>query len=211
MLVPPAPGVLCADGLLEADVRAAFSQTVGSAAEADAVYAALEHEARSWLEREAVPAANRRMSRVALMCYDGQGGELAVPWDGTLAETEASFAAARLSLYGFVLTAPVRLVTVRVEARGLLPPLARPSLPPAKGGAARQALARALIPLDTTREPRFRHDPAYALAPLPTLAVAAELPTFDGAVRGFAQTELLRGQNHYVSARRAAARLAFSV
>ena len=85
------------------------------------------------------------------------------------------------------------------------------SMPPAKGNAARQALARALIPLDTTREPRFRHDPAYALASLPTLAVAAELPAFDGAARGFAQTELLRGQNRYVSALRAAARLAFSV
>ena len=133
VLVPPAPGVLCADGLLEADVQAAFSQTVGSTADVGAVYAALEQEARSWLGGEAVPAADRRISRVALMCYEGQGGELAVSWGGTLAETEANFAAAHLSLYGFALTAPVRLVTVRVEARGLLPPPARPSLPPGTG------------------------------------------------------------------------------
>ncbi len=72
--------------------------------------------------------------------------------------------------------------------------------------AAIQALSRILVPVNTTREPRFRHDPAYTVPPLPTLAVAAELPGLDDATRRFAMTELLRGQNRYVAAMRAALR-----
>lgn len=78
--------------------------------------------------------------------------------------------------------------------------------PEARRNAAIQAVARILVPVNTTREPRFRHDPAYTIAPLPTLAVAAELPGFDDAIRRFAMTELLRGQNRYVAAMRAALR-----
>ena len=81
-----------------------------------------------------------------------------------------------------------------------------PKAPVAARNAALQALARVLVPLDTTREPRFRHDPAYTVPSLPTLAIAAELGTFNGPARGFAQTELLRGQNRVVAALRAATR-----
>ena len=58
-----------------------------------------------------------------------------------------------------------------------------------------------------TREPRFRHDPAYTVPPLPTLAVAAELPGMHEGLRGFGQVELLRGQNRYVAAIREAIRV----
>ncbi len=134
VLVPPAPGVLCADGLLAADLASSFSRSVaGMAAPVTEAFAALEREAQAWLAQEAIAPADRRTSRVALMCYEGQGGELAVPWAGGLAATEAAFAAAHDRLYGFRLDAPVRLVTVRVEARGLLPPSVRPVLPPGAG------------------------------------------------------------------------------
>jgi len=33
-------------------------------------------------------------------------------------------------------------------------------------------LARVLVPINFTREPRFRHDPAYTVPPLPSLAGA---------------------------------------
>ena len=63
------------------------------------------------------------------------------------------------------------------------------------------ALGRILVPVNYTREPRFRHDPAYTVPKLPTLAVAAELGDYpDGHMRRVAQTELLRGQNRYVAA-----------
>ena len=65
-----------------------------------------------------------------------------------------------------------------------------------------------LVPINYTREPRFRHDPAYTVPPLPTLAVAAELPEFaDGHERRCAQVELMRGQNRFVAAMEQARRL----
>ena len=135
VLIPPAPGVLCADGLLAADLRAEFSRSVSSAP-IDALFAGLEEDAQAWLAIEAVPEGDRSTERVALMCYEGQGSELAVPWAGDLPATEVGFAQAHQALYGFTLGAPVRLVTVRVEARGVLPPPVRPFLPPGRGAAA---------------------------------------------------------------------------
>lgn len=137
VLIPAAPGVLCADGLLAADLKAAFSRSVaGLDTPPESIFAALEAEAATWLDHEAIPQADRRTARIALMCYEGQGGELAVPWADTLPNTEAAFAAAHDRLYGFRLTAPVRLVTVRVEASGLLPPSVRPTLPQGTGARA---------------------------------------------------------------------------
>ena len=63
------------------------------------------------------------------------------------------------------------------------------------------AIGRILVPVNYTREPRFRHDPAYTVPKLPTLAVAADLPGYtDDHMRRVAQTELVRGQNRYVAA-----------
>jgi N-methylhydantoinase A len=132
VLIPPAPGVLCADGLLAADLRAEFSRSV-SGAGVDDLFAGLEEDAQIWLASEAVPEADRSTERVALMCYEGQGSELAVPWAGDLPATEIAFAQAHSVLYGFTLGAPVRLVTVRVEARGVLPEPVRPLLPQGRG------------------------------------------------------------------------------
>jgi len=62
-------------------------------------------------------------------------------------------------------------------------------------------MARILVPINYTREPRFRHDPAYTVPPLPTLAVAAELPEFTSEHnRRCAMVELMRGQNRFVAA-----------
>ncbi len=135
VLIPPAPGVLCADGLLAADLKAEFSRTVAgvSTEAAETIFAELEQEAQDWLAREAIAPEDRRTVRVALMRYQGQGSELAVPWAGSLAATEAAFNTAHQTLYGFTMESSVKLVTVRVEARGLLPPPVRPMLPPGTG------------------------------------------------------------------------------
>jgi len=71
------------------------------------------------------------------MCYEGQGGELPVPWAGSLDETATAFAAAHRALYGFVLDAPVKLVTIRIEATGVLAPPPRSLLPAGTGAVAR--------------------------------------------------------------------------
>jgi N-methylhydantoinase A len=142
VLVPPAPGVLCAEGLLAADLKAEFQRTLpgtgASDTEAGAILAELRAEAGTWFDEEQVRAADRLMEEIALMRYEGQGGELAVPWSGSGEAARAAFDAAHQTLYGFTLVAPVELVTLRVEATGRLPApvLAAPA---ASGAAARTA------------------------------------------------------------------------
>lgn len=80
-------------------------------------------------------------------------------------------------------------------------------VPLARANPVLKRLARILVPINFTRGPRFAHDPAFTAPPLPTLAVAAELGRYRGAMLGFARTQLLRGQNRYVAAMREATRL----
>src|ERR1700745_629858 len=61
VLIPPAPGVLCADGLLAADLKAEFSRTLPKAGAVDisaarAIYAELGRQADDWLTVEQVAA-----------------------------------------------------------------------------------------------------------------------------------------------------------
>jgi N-methylhydantoinase A len=123
VLVPPAPGILCADGLLSADLKAEFSQALPRAGAADVAQAGtwldtLEGQAAAWFEAEGVPPEDRRTARVALMRYRGQGAEMAIGWTDSRDGLEQGFAAAHKALYGFVLNAPIELVTLRVEATG---------------------------------------------------------------------------------------------
>jgi N-methylhydantoinase A len=138
VLIPTAPGVLCADGLLAADLKAEFSRTLPAAgpvdvAAAKAVFMDLEQQAAAWFVAEEVPAAARVLRRVALMRYHGQGGEIPVPWNGTPGDIEADFAAAHQALYGFTLASAVEVVTLRVEASGLVPQPPLQALAPGHG------------------------------------------------------------------------------
>lgn len=82
---------------------------------------------------------------------------------------------------------------------------------PAARNAVVQELSRILVPINYTREARFRHDPAYTVPALPTLAVAADLPDFtDDHLRRVAQVELMRGKNRFLAAIDAARRLVAS-
>lgn len=123
VLIPPAPGLLCAEGLLQSDLKAEFHRTLpqaGAASEAaiNAALEALQEEASAWLAAEQVAEADRACEAVVLMRYEGQGGELAVRWDGTEAAALAAFRAAHQALYGFTMDAPAEFVTLRVEATG---------------------------------------------------------------------------------------------
>jgi len=134
VMIPPAPGILCADGLLAADLKAEFSRALPRAgaidvAEAEAIFADLEAQAAAWFEAEGVAGELRRQAKVALLRYHGQGGELAVGWAGTRQATEAAFSAEHQALYGFKLGAAIELVTLRVEATGLTAQLPAVKLP----------------------------------------------------------------------------------
>ena len=68
-------------------------------------------------------------------------------------------------------------------------------------------LARILVPINFTVAPRFRHDPATPVQPLPTLAVANDIAAMDLSVQGFARVQLTRGANRFIAALREAERL----
>ncbi len=118
-------------------------------------------------------------------------------WAATCDEFLATIAGYEKASQGLADLGPARAATEALKAA-----LAGLSAAPVeKRNAALQELARVLVPVNYTREARFRHDPAYTVPPLPTLAVAAELPEFaEGHMRKMAQTELLRGQNRYLAA-----------
>jgi len=133
VLVPPAPGVLCADGLLAADLKADFSRTLPRTGKVDIdvarrIYAELSDQADDWLAGEKVAPADRKLTRIALMRYHGQGGEVSVGWVDDAKGVEAAFGAAHESLYGFKLDSPIELVTLRIEATGRMPAPLRPIL-----------------------------------------------------------------------------------
>ena len=67
-------------------------------------------------------------------------------------------------------------------------------------------MARILIPINYTRLPRFLHDPALNVPPLPALSAAEGLDRYDADTIGFARTQLLRGRNRVVAALRDAER-----
>ncbi|QPC90752.1 M28 family metallopeptidase [Mesorhizobium sp. INR15] len=62
------------------------------------------------------------------------------------------------------------------------------------------ALARILVPINFTRRPRFLHDPALSIPPLPSIAAAADLQITKPESMGFVVAQLVRGQNQLVSA-----------
>ena len=135
ILVPQAPGVLSALGLLASSLKADFSRTsLQRAGEIDLaqvtdVFAALEQRALSWLEAEAVPHDARRLTRWASVRYQNQGFELDVPWIGPDA-TIAAFHRLHEQRYTFAQEdTPVEIVTLRIDARGVFPPPLLPELP----------------------------------------------------------------------------------
>jgi len=133
VIVPLAPGTLCAMGLLLTDLRADFaasriqpleSASIPSVAE---TFKRLEREAAVWLDAEAIPADRRVITRTADLRYVGQNYELSVSLpagpidDSTLATLADGFAQAHQQRFGFIAEGEdVQLVTLRVEAAGLV-------------------------------------------------------------------------------------------
>ena len=130
VLIPEAPGVLCADGLLHADLRAEFSQALPNPGPVEAVDTAdlrerLSAEALSWFDAEGVREADRQTETKALLRFRGQGSELAVTWDADPVVLTERFAQRHEALYGFRQSSPVELVALRVEARSAPAPRAK--------------------------------------------------------------------------------------
>lgn len=149
IVVPPAPGVLSAQGLTVSSLRSEFSRTCLQALaslDTDAVKARFDEmqaEADAWLESEQVPLADRRVEWEAALRYKHQGFELHVPWSDRTVSTAAAmdlataFHALHRQLYSFALEGtPIELVGLRVTATGRLP---APTRPPLRDGQEQQA------------------------------------------------------------------------
>ena len=154
-LVPFAPGILCAQGLIVSDLRETFVRTavtpVQQARMGDvaARVAELRAEAEAWFASEKVAAANRRYDIVLDARYVGQNFELplALGTAEPLPDAEAiraAFFAEHERAYGFHNPAdPVEIVNFRLVAVGrLAQPAARPAAP-----------AEAALPAPTERRP----------------------------------------------------------
>ena len=129
VIVPPSPGILCAEGLLNSDLTADFVKTALMPLTADShtrlntVRAELEAMAHDWFDHEAVPAGQRSLRWTVEMRYKGQNYELSLPiddadFDGAACEDLARvFHGAHERAYGFSAESEtVQFVNTKVKA-----------------------------------------------------------------------------------------------
>ena len=186
VVIPPAPGLTSALGLLATDIAYDRAQTVmlsTDAPEGDALQAAfdaLESGIAAQLAADGFAPTDTVLARQAECRYAGQGYELPVPvppgpvtpemWE----EIRTRFDAAHARRYGKDFPGkPVRIVNIRVAGTGRMPPLAAPSPEPAPDPdpqAARTTTRPATFPgaagpqtHDTPRYDRDRLAPGHRL------------------------------------------------
>ena len=139
VIVPPAPGLLCAMGDLVADFRDEFARTFirtvdsVSSDEIINIIEELGQEAKDWMKREGIPEKSQVFSYNIDMRYYRQGYEIPVEITvQQLAESGVDFLAERFNdiheqSYGFRMEdAPCEIVNLRVVGLGKVP---EPHLP----------------------------------------------------------------------------------
>jgi N-methylhydantoinase A len=156
VLVPLAPGILCAQGLIVSDLRETFVRTAVtplSGARMDDVAARigeLKTQAHAWFDSETIEAAQRMIDIVLDARYVGQNFELAIglgsadPLPGA-DDIKQRFFAEHERAYGFHNPAdPVEIVNFRLIAVGKLRQPATRSGEPRKSGVLEAASRRAV-------------------------------------------------------------------
>jgi N-methylhydantoinase A len=139
VIVPPAPGLLCAIGDLVADFRDEFAQTYirllvdASGAEVAEILSGLGEHARTWLEGEGIAPDAQRIAYTADMRYHRQGYEIPVALDpeevrdNGLGDLEERFNGLHEQLYGFRMPGTAcEIVNLRAVGYGAVP---KPELP----------------------------------------------------------------------------------
>ncbi len=140
VIIPPAPGLHSALGLLATSLRNDQSQTILESTNApnlkriQRTYRNLETQLREVLQAQGVPKRSISIQRLADLRYEGQAYEISIQtpkiriskkWINELATT---FHKQHAQQYGFASqTAPVTIVNLRVIAQSPMPPL-KPAL-----------------------------------------------------------------------------------
>jgi N-methylhydantoinase A len=144
VLIPRYPGVLCAFGLLVADVRRDYSRTVvqrvteSTLADLQSYLAAMIGQAQSDLRRESIDESDMIFNPLLDMRYVGQSFELSLPFSGDIT---TAFHDAHQRSYGHAMRErPVEIVNLRLQAVGSVE---KPALEPESVG------ARRAVPLQT--------------------------------------------------------------
>ncbi len=174
VLVPVGPGNFAAFGSLISDLRRDYARTrtvnlaAADWAELDAVFAAIEAQARRDLLAEGVAPERIVLSRAAGMRYLGQSWELHVELPASIdsvAAMQAAFADVHDRRFGHRSTGSVEIVNFRVVARGEVD---KPSLPPwPSGGSVADAVLR---PRSVWFDGIWHDTPVYDRARLPAAA-----------------------------------------
>jgi N-methylhydantoinase A len=131
VLVPRHPGILCALGLLQSDLKTHYAQTRLMPAAPESLprmletFDELERRALGWFEREGIEPAARTLRRTVDMRYAGQNYELPVafpdepPGPALFKALTAGFERAHAQLYGYIAEEePIQAITFRLEAVG---------------------------------------------------------------------------------------------
>jgi N-methylhydantoinase A len=142
-LVPAAPGILCAQGLIASDLKDNVVRSLRVRLERDnlsrirEIMQSLVKEADAWFRQEDVKSAERRLSVALDMRYVGQNFELSVPLGsmqgsrmpalGTVDKLRDRFFLAHDQFYGFHNEHdPVEIINVRLTASAASAKLAKP-------------------------------------------------------------------------------------
>jgi N-methylhydantoinase A len=146
VVVPPAPGLLCAIGDLVADFRDEFAQTYirlladAGGSEVAEILDGLGGRATAWLEGEGISGDDQRIAYTADMRYQRQGYEIPVALDpdevrsNGLADLEERFNGLHEQLYGFRMPGTAcEIVNLRAVGYGTVP---KPELPTGEIGPA---------------------------------------------------------------------------
>ena len=148
VMVPPHPGLLCAHGLLIADVRADFSLSrlallkEAGAQALNSGFAKLELSASDWFSREGVPASQRHVERALDLRYAGQSHELTVQVppgelrDDDLPALTARFRDEHMRVFGYAPDGQVQIVTYRLSAHTPVTGAPEEKVAPLPGGSA---------------------------------------------------------------------------
>jgi N-methylhydantoinase A len=134
IIVPPNPGILCAEGLLDSDLATDFVEArllrFESAAlrALNAVIRSMRKQVDTWFRREKIAAQARHVAWSADLRYAGQNFELAVPLAGgpldaaAIEAVRAAFDRAHERAYGFAQAdETVEFVSLRAKLRATLP------------------------------------------------------------------------------------------